>query len=99
MKTALEKLFAQAPQLRPVVTCSATAAGTSFTIALAHSDPDQLLGGRTIEVVTQEAETSSSAITTVGRSGFTSGTFDIRVFGLYERSSYLFKNNLVTAEP
>ena len=52
-KIALENLFAQAPQLYPIVTYSAmAAAGTSVTIALTHPDPDQLLGGRTIEVVT-----------------------------------------------
>ena len=79
--------------------CSATAAaGTSFTISVTCDDPEQVLGNDLITVVTQEAKTSASSLTTVGKPGFTTGTFDLVTIGMQQSVLHLLDGNLVTED-
>jgi hypothetical protein len=93
------KPFRNAKGRAPTFVCSATAAaGTSFTISVTCDDPEQVLGNDLITVVTQEAKTSASSLTTIGQAGFTSGTFDLVTIGMKQSVLHLLDGNLVTED-
>ena len=74
MQTTLAamKPFRNAKGRAPTFVCSATAAaGTSFIISVTCDDCEQVLGNDLISVMTMEAKTSATSLTTIGQSGFT----------------------------
>jgi hypothetical protein len=99
MQTALASMqpFCNAKGRAATFVCSATAAaGTLFTISVTCDDPEQVLGNNLITVVTQEAKTSSTALFVIGRSGFTSATYDLVTIGMKQSVLHLFNGNSVT---
>ena len=93
------KPFRNAKVSASTIACSATvAAGTSFTISVTCDDPEQVLGNDLITVVTQEAKTSASSLTTNGQPGFTSGTYDLVTIGMKQSVLHLLDGNLVTED-
>ena len=102
MKAAIEGMccFRDLPR-RVVATCSATAAaGTSFTVALSNvDDPDAVFrrSGEVLQMLTKDTD-AMTVLTTPGRSGFTSGTYDLTVVGLRHRDVNQFKQTLVSQD-
>jgi hypothetical protein len=101
MQTTLAAMtsFCNAKGRAPTFVCSATAAaGTSFAISVTCDDPEQVLGNDLITVVTMEAKTSASSLTTIGEPGFTSGTYDLVTIGMKQSVLHMLDGNLVTED-
>jgi hypothetical protein len=78
------------------VVSATAAAGTSFTISVTCDDCEQVLGNDLITVVTMEAKTSASSLTTIGQPGFTTGTYDLVTIGMRPSVLHLLAGDLVT---
>lgn len=99
MQTTLDAMlpFRNANGSAPAFVCSATAAAEiSFKITVTCDGPEQVLWNNLITGVTQEAKTSSNALTTIGQAGFTTGTFELVILGLKQSVLHVLDGNLVT---
>ena len=91
--------FRNAKGRAPTFVCSTTASsGTTFPISIPCGDPEQVLGNNLITVITQEAKTSSTALSVIGRPGFTTGTYDLITIDMKQSVLHLLDSNLVTED-